>query len=355
MRPTARGWAVVAVVVAALATGWQHGPRSLNALVAPLLVVSVAAVAIVAIADRPTVRRYPVDDGFPGDRRTVAVTVETDRAIAATVRDGVGPVLTPVDGPARFETTLEGQTRLEYDVRLEGRGRRAIGPLSITVTDVFGLVSRRFVYEETSPVVVYPRVYEADGAAARQLRSRVETAFRDQRDEFDHLRAYRRGDPMRDVHWKASAKRADEDLVVAEHVADEEAGSVTVAAEGAAASADEFATAVATLVTCLLEQNVAVGLVLEGERRPPATGQDHYRAILESLATTDGSDLEARERTAGDVFVRTDESGTTITIGNTDVAFETLRGAADATRASRLAGLEPRPSSETAATPEVSV
>lgn len=342
MRPTIRGWTVVVVVVAALAMSWQYGPRSLNAVVAPLVIVLVGGVIATGLLSRPSVSRHPIEDGFPGEHRTVAITVESDTSVAATVHDDVGDGLVAVDGEPCVETTLEDETRLEYAIELEERGERTVGPLSITVTDVFGLVRRRFEFDATASVLVYPRLFELDGETARDLRAVVDDAVADERDEFDHLREYRRGDPRRDVHWKASAKRPGDDLVVAEHVADGSLGSVTIAADGSPDRADELTSAVATVATVLFEANVGVGLAIGDEYRPPSTDAAHYRDCLGLLAVVDGADLEGSDRQRADVVVRADESGTAVVVDGTELPIDRRRDstAADGGGDDRKSGVD---------------
>ncbi|THE65365.1 DUF58 domain-containing protein [Salinadaptatus halalkaliphilus] len=328
MRLTRRGWTVLATVVAALALSWQYGPRSLNAIVVPLVIVFVAGLAAVALYDRPSVERQPIDDGPVGDHRTVTVTVDTDATVAATIRDTVGDGLAAVDGEPVAETTLEGETRLRYDVALEERGERTVGPLSITVTDIFGLFRRRFDDDATSMVVVYPPVYELSGDAARAVRSQGNAA-REDRDEFDHLRAYQRGDPMRDVNWKATAKRADGDLVVTEHLADAAVGSISLAGECSPAHADELTSALASIATDLLAGGIDVGVTLGDDACPPGGGSRHRRDILAMLAVSDGGDLDHDRRREADVLVRTDDDGTTVVVDDTEREFERFRDGSD--------------------------
>jgi len=319
MRPTIRAWSVVVVVVAAVAMSWQYGPRSLNAVVTPLLVVLGVAIVSMALVDRPVVDRHPIEPGFPGDRRTVAITVTTDSAITATVRDTVGSGLETDTKPA-VETTLEGESRLEYEIDLRDRGEQTVGPLSITVTDVFGLVSRRFEYEATTDVLVYPRIYAIDGDLAGDVRALVESTG-ETRDEFDHLRAYQPGDPRRAVHWKASAKQPDDDLVVAERDATDTADSVTIAAAGSPDDEDTLASAIATVATVLTEVNVPVALETTAWESTPPDATNH-RDLLAALAVTNGSDLESQHPERADVVVRVDGTKPTVVVGDRTLQFE---------------------------------
>lgn len=325
MRLTLRGWTVVVVVCGAVALSWQSGPRALNAVVVPLVVVVLAGLVTVGRADRPRVTRRPVEEGFIREERPIEVGIETDDTTAATVRDTVDDGLSAATEPVA-ETTLEGEETVSYDVRLEARGERRVGPLSITVSDVIGLVERRFAYEETTAVLVYPRVRKVAGGSAADVQALAGIAERRDHEEFDHLREYRRGDPLRDVHWKSAAKRPDDDLVVSEYADDEEGGAVTIAADCLTDRDDEMASAAATVATYLLEQGVPVGITVPGGTQPPGSGRDHYRDILQLLAVAGPGELGERTRGDADVLVRTDDGGTTVVVDGHEIPFDRLCG-----------------------------
>lgn len=322
VRLTSRGWTVLAVLALAVALSWQHGPRALNAVVTPLVVVLLAGAVLIARTDRPTVRRSRIDNGAVGDARSVEFTVESGATIAADVTDSVGDGLA-VSGSApdatdtadsgsgnrlaatavTLTTTIDGEERLAYDVTLERRGEHVVGPLTITVTDAFGLVERRFSYEATTTVVAYPAAYELRSGSAGDLRALEDAASADERDAFDHLREYRRGDPLRDVHWKAAAKRPDDELVVTEYDTDDEAGAITIAAECDPERTDRVVRAVASVATHLLERDRRVGVTIGDERLPPGSGHEHRRELLGLLAVAKGGELADRDRERADVLV----------------------------------------------------
>lgn len=339
MRPTIRGWTVLIVVAASVSMGWQFGPRALNAVVTPLLVALVAGVVTTYRVDRPDVRRIPVAGGFVGDERTVEIVIAVDSTASATVRDGVGTGLSVADvgagngdattgtvngGEPVLETTLAGEGRVGYRVRLEERGEHRVGPLAIVVEDVFGLVERQFTYDATTSVLAYPPVCDLRDGPGRDLRAVVETVAGRDREEFDHLREYRRGDSLRDVHWKSAAKRPDADLVVTEYVDDEEVGSATVAAEGSPDRDDELATAAASVTSHLLEAGVSVGVSLPSAERSPGSGRDHHRDLLGLYAVLEGGELEDETRRAADVLVRTDAAGTRVVVDGREIPFDRL-------------------------------
>ena len=313
MRLTSRGWTVLAALAIATAASWFHGPRALNAVVAPLVVVLLAGIVLTARVDRPTVRRHRIENGAVGDTRPVEVTVECGGTISADVTDAVGDGVavaddaeTPLAATAvTLTTTIDGEERLSYDVALERRGEHVVGPLSITVTDAFGLVERRFSYDETATVLAHPAAYELRGESAGDLRALENTAETDDREEFDHLREYQRGDALRDVHWKAAAKRPDDDLVVTEYSTADEAGAITIAAEcdDDRADADELVRAVASVATYLLERDRRVGVTIGDAHLPPGADREHRRELLALLAVAEPGELAERDRERADVLV----------------------------------------------------
>lgn len=343
MHPTSRGWTVLAVLVGSVAMGWQYGPRSLNAVVVPLGIALAGGALATAWVDRPTVTRRAVADGPVGERRTVTIDLECGRGwgtVAATVHEAVGDGLRADDAVC---TTLEGgENTTSYDLTLAGRGRHEVGPASITVRDVFGLFVRRFEYGETTPVHVYPRPVDLQGSAVREFGVLVDAAsgqghspdrtrgpgpdLESRREEFDHLRAYRRGDSLRDVNWKATARRPDGDLVVAEYAADAGVTSITVAADCEPGHGDELATATASVLAWLFESGLSTGLQTENDAHTPDAGRGHRRNLLRTLAVLESSDLTDRERDEADVLVVADEEGTRVVVDGRELAFDRLVG-----------------------------
>ena len=344
MRPTIRGWTVLVAVAAAMAMAWQYGPRALNALVTPLLVVFVAGLVTTVRTNRPEIERSPVPDGAVGDRRTVGIGLETGAAVSATVSDAVGDGLTVTAvgtggttdtgdgsriGHPAAETILEGDDRFEYEIRLEERGEHSLGPVTITVSDVLGLFRRRFTVEASTTVLVYPPVRELRSGSARELGTTLDVIAGSDREEFDRLREYQRGDSLRDVHWKSAARRPDADLIVTEY-ATEETGAVTVAADCGPGRDDELATAVASVTVHLLEAGVRVGVVLPDADLEPGSGRDHRYDLLARLARLEAGELGDRRREAADVVVRADAEGTRVVADGRTIPFERLADDTDA-------------------------
>ncbi|AFZ73237.1 DUF58 domain-containing protein [Natronobacterium gregoryi] len=338
MRLTLRGWTALAVVGFSVAMSWQYGPRALNAVVTPLVVVLVAGAVMVIRSDRPTVRRRPVTDGPIGDRRTVTVDVESDRSTSATVRDAVGDGLSvtdAVDDGLATSTTLEaGTNAITYELRLEERGAHDVGPVSVAVRDAFGLLERRFAYEETTPIHVYPRPRDLRGSGDSHLQSLVESTgghgtgvdLDHDRAEFDRLREYRRGDSLRDVHWKSAAKRPDGELFVAEYATDAGHETVVVAAECSPGYEDDLATAVASLATFFLESGLQVGLRTDADSLQPEAGRAHHRNLLRTIAVLESGSISDGDRDEADVLVTADERGTRVASGDWELPFERLVG-----------------------------
>lgn len=327
MRPTRRGLAVVATLAVSWLMAWQYGSRSLSAIVFPLVIAILTAVVTVARIDAPTVTRTPVEAGFVGETRTVETVVESNAPVSATVTDRVGANGLSVDGTENTaETTISASYRFRYDVRLEGRGEQAVGPISVVVTDLLGLTKRRFEDDQTTSVLVFPKVYDLSEGSRPELQALAAATDREQREEFDHLREYVRGDSLRDVHWKSAAKRPDDELIVKEFVEDDDRGAISIAAECPPGREDEMAAAVASVGTYLLELGVPVGIVLPEATRAPATGQAHQRAMLRLLAVVEAGELDDRTKADADVIVRSDTAGTAVLVNGREIQFDRLRG-----------------------------
>jgi uncharacterized protein (DUF58 family) len=311
MRPTLRALALVVVCAVALWLGATFGARSLNAIVVPALVALVASVIQLVLTERPTVHRSQPAAGFPGDTRNVEIEVATDDPLTARATDRIG------DG---LHTVFTSVTRslpatVEYDIELERRGEHRVGPLTLTVTDVFGLVTRKFEYPKRTSVLVYPELHDIRGATDAFPGPEEAT---DERETFDALREYVRGDSLRDVHWKSSAKR--DELVVMEFDSTTEVTSLTVAAEATAGHADEMASAAGSIAIHLLDAGFAVALSLPDAHLERAGGEPQRERVLSALARTDSGRVENES----DIHVLADAGGTHVTVADRELPFDRL-------------------------------
>jgi uncharacterized protein (DUF58 family) len=96
-----------------------------------------------------------------------------------------------------------------YVVRSDVRGRFTVGPLSVHLTDPFGLVELHRTFASTTSLVVVPRVVPLppiplSGAWTGSGDNRPR-AFASGSAEDVTVREYRRGDDLRRVHWRSSA------------------------------------------------------------------------------------------------------------------------------------------------------
>jgi uncharacterized protein (DUF58 family) len=315
MRLTRRGWTVVGVGAFGTAMAAVFGARSLNAVVFPCIVALVAALVQVHRVDPPAVSRTLPDDGFPGDAGTVTLRFETDSPFTATVQDALPST---VAGDTRVDTTV-GLEPVSYEVTYRRRGLHTIGPVSFVARDVLGLATRRFSVGETDDVLVYPRVHDLSSRARRDLVAIHDTAESSDRDEFDRLRQYVRGDSLRDVHWKSSAKR--EDLVVKEFTADNRSRTLTLLLAADRGRADEMAEAGATVVLGLLRAGVPVTLVTPGGTFTAMPGE--RGKVLERLARV-GYGHPTPEETDVAIEIHATTRGTTVRLGGTEYSFDRM-------------------------------
>lgn len=327
MRLTRRGYGVLAVAVAAVALSAHSGPRALNAVAGPALVVLVFGVATLARLDAPTVTRAKPAPGFPGETRPVVVHVDADAPVDVTdaVPDGLRPTDPGTPSTADDEVTRRvdasgGASDLTYEVELLARGDRHLGPPTIVQRDPLGVVTRETLVGRTTTVLVYPTVEPI--APNRTFQGLVERTGTPDRKAFDTLREYVPGDALRDVHWKSSAKRQPGDLIVTQFAREDE-GGVTVVAEGDSGHGDEMASAAASIVVHLLDLDVEVELYAPGGHVPERTGERHRDDALELLAKTPAG------RVAGsidaDVDILADDAGVHVTLNDATFPFAELR------------------------------
>jgi uncharacterized protein (DUF58 family) len=321
MRPTRRGYAVLATVALAIGSATLFGARGLNAIVGPGVVALGYAVVQVWRVEQPTVERRLPRRGEQGSTAPVELHLEADRPYSARLEDAAGKGLV-ASGNER-DVTVGGEP-VEYEVGLRRRGDRQLGPTTIEARDVLGLVSRTFEIRARSSILVRPPIYPLSGPRADELV--WEFGGGDERQEFDFLRHYQRGDPLRDIHWPSSAKLPGEGLVVKHFSTDDSTNSIRVAAESDVGHADEMAAAAASLAVHLLTAGHRIEFATGDASLDARGGAEQRDRVLDALARTRGGRLHEADRRDADVVISAGEDGVTVTVGETISPFTDVAG-----------------------------
>ena len=116
-----------------------------------------------------------------------------------------------------FRTALQAaETQiLEYTLRPTKRGEYSFGAVNVYVKTPIRLLKRRYQFSQDKMVVVYPsflqmRAYELMAISNRLTNLGVKKIRKiGQSQEFEQIRQYVQGDDIRNINWKASARRND--------------------------------------------------------------------------------------------------------------------------------------------------
>lgn len=353
MRLSWRGIGFVVALGAVFVLSQAHGLRSLGAVAVPGVVVLGAAVWQVSTAETPELRRRIRTEGTVGEYATVELSLSRSAAGQTVVRDRLpdgidavdrsgsltlpdwlpSPVATRLlDVSERFlsaDASIPGRndagditlpafagSRVAYRVRLARRGEWHVGPSELVVRDVFGLVEVAFEVDTSATVLVYPTTHRLTPQARDRLLALTGVASGDDRVAFDELREYDTGDPLRDIHWRTSAKRGE--LFVAEYAGDTGEDPVRIAAGADADSDDVMATATATIALALLESGTPVDIHTPDGRVEADVGDT--RSVLAALARVGPGRADA------EATVRIDarEGRATVSLDGHRLAFEEL-------------------------------
>jgi uncharacterized protein (DUF58 family) len=221
---------------------------------------------------------------FAGSAATLSVVLGNTRK---SVRYGIGLAVldaTHEDHWTWTDVPAQGSCTVQVAFRPERRGLHRVPPLTAETRFPLGTFRVWTVWRPAAQVLVYPRPEahppplpagepRAGGAAVARVQNTG---------EFEGVRAYRRGDPMKLVVWKKAA-RSDElvsrDTMQAQRhelwldhdqcgVADREARISRLAAW--VLQADKL--------------GLDYGLRVPGQQVPPGSGEAHRRRCLEALA-----------------------------------------------------------------------
>lgn len=193
-----------------------------------------------------------------------------------------------------------------YTVRSDLRGRYPIGPMTVRLNDPFGLVELKRAFQSTTALVVTPRVVPLPviplaGAWTGSGDNRPR-AFATGSAEDVTVREYRRGDDLRRVHWRSSA-RVGELMVRREEQPWQSRATLFLdnrtfahRGSGAASSMEHAVSVTASIAVHLTQRGFRVRLVTAHGEADSASWHDRggvagdTAPLLESLAVVDPVD-----------------------------------------------------------------
>jgi uncharacterized protein (DUF58 family) len=154
---------------------------------------------------------------------TITLHNRTDRAVRGTVMDDPIQDAEASGLPGTFDLPPRGSAALRYEITPKRRGKRAFGAITVRYALPFGLLDRQERIDLPQDVDVYPDVHAARELEMLRRKGREDARLGSLRvhggdTEFERLRPYQRGDEIRHVDWRASARR--DDLVVRQYQAE---------------------------------------------------------------------------------------------------------------------------------------
>lgn len=199
----------------------------------------------------------------------------------------------------RWATAVSGRQRLNWKYTLECkyRGDYSLGPIRLRSGDIFGLFPKEIILPRLKKLLVYPRVVPLEklGLPLKELTGETGTP----RNIYEDLsrtmgtRDYHNDDPLKRIHWKASARH--ERLQVRQYESTTSLNLLIILDVDSFCQKPEpgeepFELAVTTAASLAYEANrqtYPVGLTassVPGIQLPVSSGRTQLMAILEALA-----------------------------------------------------------------------
>lgn len=216
---TARGWGLALSAVVALLAAQVMGRRDVLVLAVFLLALPLLAALSLRLV-RPALdvgRTFSPATAEAGAPVTVTLSLHSSRPFrqSADMREGL-PLRFGQSPVFRFPARVpgpDGGSMYEYQLLSTRRGLFPIGPVSAEFQDMFGLARVLRTVGGSDPLVVAPAPLDLprlelggprgkDGALAGPQRGSPS-------EDDVSTREYRPGDPMRRVHWAATARHGE--------------------------------------------------------------------------------------------------------------------------------------------------
>ena len=308
--------AFIATAVAAVA-GFVPGVDAAWLATDVLLAVLCGVDALSGRPRRVEAERRAADIFSVGRKNPVMLVLTNtgDRALRGTVMDDpIGDAV--ISGlPGMFEIPAHGTVQLRYDITPTRRGKHTLGAVTVRYALPLGLLERQETIPLPGNVDVYPDVHAARALEMLRRQGREDAKVGSLRvrggdTEFERLRPYQRGDEMKHVDWRASARR--EDLVARQFQAESNQNVVFAIDVGRAmrghASVDNALSAALLTADVALRGGDRAGLLAFDDKPrsflPPTGGRSGGRKLTRAVYALDAG-VAATDYRAAMVFLKT--------------------------------------------------
>ncbi len=224
MIPTRRlAWlAAIATLVALFAAYFPPARAPLAAVDAVILIAAFVDALVVrgSIFSKPPqrilVERHAAAIFSVGRPNVVTIGLRnrSGRRISGIVADDPMENATTSGLPISFELAPNQESGFRYEITPTRRGPRDLKAITIRYASPLGLISRQERSLISSHFDVYPDVHAARSLELLRRQGRQDARLGSMRvrggdTDFERLRPYQRGDEVRHIDWRASARRDD--------------------------------------------------------------------------------------------------------------------------------------------------
>jgi len=150
-----------------------------------------------------------------GDQNPITIKLENYYTFPVNVRiiDEIPELFQVRDFKIDRRLNASSTSELQYELRPTERGEYHFGKLNVYVSTIFGLIARRFTFNDNAMVPTYPsfiqlRKYDLLAISnnlhqfgIKKVRKLGHTM------EFEQIKEYIKGDDLRTINWKATAKK----------------------------------------------------------------------------------------------------------------------------------------------------
>lgn len=150
-----------------------------------------------------------------GDQNPIDISIENFYTFPVYIRiiDEIPEQFQVRDFKIDRKLEASSVTQLQYELRPTERGEYHFGKLNIYVTSIFGLVARRFSFNDKAMIPTYPsfmqlRKYDLIAISNNLNQYGIKKVRRiGHTMEFEQIKDYVLGDDLRTINWKATAKK----------------------------------------------------------------------------------------------------------------------------------------------------